>query len=112
MVARACASVAAMLDVTEIVLGGVVPSVFGEPFFEALDRELDQRSGLGHLERMRVRGVSPGRIGRSSRRLPWQAPSTPERRSSPPATRSRCRARVMPEPATPSGPGVDPATAR
>lgn len=63
MVARACASVAAMLDVTEIVLGGVVPSVFGEPFFEALDRELDQRSGLGHLERMRVRGVSPGRIG-------------------------------------------------
>ncbi len=63
MVARACASVAAMLDVTEIVLGGVVPSVFGDPFFEALDRELDQRSGLGHLERMRVRGVSPGRIG-------------------------------------------------
>lgn len=63
MVARGCASVAAMLDVTEIVLGGVVPSVFGEPFFEALDRELDQRSGLGHLARMRVRGVSPGRIG-------------------------------------------------
>jgi glucokinase len=63
MVARACASVASMLDVTEIVLGGVVPSVFGDPFFEALDRELDQRSGLRHLQQMRVRGVSPGRIG-------------------------------------------------
>lgn len=63
MVARACASVAAMLDVPEIVLGGIVPSVFGEPFFEALERELDQRSGLGHLVDMRVRGVSAGRIG-------------------------------------------------
>ena len=63
MVARACASVGAMLDVTEIVLGGVVPSVMGEPFFEALARELDQRSGLAHLEHMRVRGVSTGRIG-------------------------------------------------
>jgi glucokinase len=63
MVARACASIAAMLDVTEVVLGGVVPSVFGDPFFEALGRELEQRSGLGHLARLRVRGVSPGRIG-------------------------------------------------
>lgn len=63
MVARACASVAAMLDVPEIVLGGIVPSVFGDPFFEALERELDQRSGLGHLVNMRVRGVSAGRIG-------------------------------------------------
>ncbi len=63
MVARACATVAALLDVNEIVLGGVVPSVMGEPFFEALARELDQRSDLDHLERMRVRGVSPGRIG-------------------------------------------------
>ena len=63
MVARACATIGAMLDVTEIVLGGVVPSVMGEPFFEALARELDQRSGLAHLEHMRVRGVSTGRIG-------------------------------------------------
>lgn len=63
MVARACASIAAMLDVPEIVLGGIVPSVFGDPFFEALERELDQRSGLGHLVDMRVRGVSGGRIG-------------------------------------------------
>jgi glucokinase len=63
MVARACASVAAMLDVSEIVLGGVVPSVFGEPFFEALGREFEQRSGLAHLESMLIRGVGSSRIG-------------------------------------------------
>jgi glucokinase len=63
MVARACASVAAMLDVSEIVLGGVVPSVFGEPFFEALGREFEQRSGLPHLESLLIRGVGSSRIG-------------------------------------------------
>jgi glucokinase len=63
MVARACASIAAMLDVSEIVLGGVVPSTFGEPFFEALGREFEQRSGLRHLEDMRIRGVASTRIG-------------------------------------------------
>jgi glucokinase len=63
MVARACASIAAMLDVSEIVLGGVVPSVLGEPFFEALGREFEQRSRLDHLESMRIRGVGSSRIG-------------------------------------------------
>jgi glucokinase len=63
MVARACASIAAMLDVSEIVLGGVVPSTFGEPFFEALGREFEQRSGLRHLEQLRIRGVGSSRIG-------------------------------------------------
>jgi glucokinase len=63
MTARACASIAAMLDVAEIVVGGVVPSVFGQPFFEALERELDQRSRLSHLERLRVRGLPVGRLG-------------------------------------------------
>ncbi len=63
MVARACASIAAMLDVAEIVIGGAVPSVFGDPFFDALGKELDQRSGLHHLAGLRVRGVSSGRIG-------------------------------------------------
>ena len=62
MVARACASVAAMLDVSEIVLGGVVPTVFGEPFFEALGREFEQRSSLDHLSSTRVRPMS-ARIG-------------------------------------------------
>ncbi len=52
-----------MLDVSEIVLGGVVPSTFGEPFFEALGREFEQRSGLRHLEHLRIRGVGSSRIG-------------------------------------------------
>jgi glucokinase len=63
MTARACASIGAMVDVTDIVIGGVVPSVFGAPFFDALERELDQRSGLSHLAAMRVRGVGNGRLG-------------------------------------------------
>jgi glucokinase len=60
MVGRACASMAAMLDVAEIVIGGVVPSVFGAPFFDALAKELDQRSGLSHLGALRVRGTGVG----------------------------------------------------
>jgi glucokinase len=63
MVARACASIAAMLDVSEIVLGGVVPQTFGEPFFEAVAKEFEQRSGLRHLEQLRIRGVGSSRIG-------------------------------------------------
>lgn len=63
MVARACASMGAMLDVEEIVIGGAVPSVFGAPFFDALEKELDQRSRLFHLQRLRVRGVTTGRLG-------------------------------------------------
>ncbi len=58
MVARACATLAAMLDVADIVIGGIVPSTLGEPFFEALERELDQRVGLSHLADLRVRGVA------------------------------------------------------
>ncbi len=63
MVGRACASIAAMLDVADIVIGGVVPSVFGAPFFDALSKELDQRSGLSHLTTLRVRGTGDGRVG-------------------------------------------------
>lgn len=63
MIARACASMAAMLDVREIVIGGAVPSVLGTPLLDALERELDQRSRLPHLDRMRVRGVVSGRLG-------------------------------------------------
>jgi glucokinase len=63
MVGRACASIAAMLDVSDIVIGGVVPSVFGEPFFAALAAELDRRSGLGHLQTLRIRGTGTGGVG-------------------------------------------------
>jgi hypothetical protein len=52
-----------MLDVSEIVLGGIVPQTFGEPFFEAVAKEFEQRSGLRHLEQLRIRGVGSGRIG-------------------------------------------------
>ena len=64
MAARACASIAAMLDVADIVIGGVVPSVFGAPFFDAFAKEFDQRSGLSHLASLRVRDTSVGRVGR------------------------------------------------
>jgi glucokinase len=63
MVARACASLAAMLDVSDIVIGGIVPSVLGGAFFDALEKELDQRSRLSHLADLRVRGIGESRIG-------------------------------------------------
>ncbi len=63
MAARACASLAAMLDVTDIVVGGVVPSVLGEPFFDALATELEQRSRLPHLQALRIRGLATTKIG-------------------------------------------------
>ncbi|MEO6570815.1 MAG: ROK family protein [Ilumatobacteraceae bacterium] len=63
MVGRACASMAAMLDVSLVVIGGIVPSVFGVPFFDAVGHELDQRSGLRHLDAMRVRGIGNTRVG-------------------------------------------------
>lgn len=63
MLARACASLAAMLDVSEIVIGGVVPEVLGPPMFDALAKELEVRSCLPHLESVRVRGVSSRQVG-------------------------------------------------
>jgi glucokinase len=60
MAARACASLAAMLDVSDIVIGGSVPSVLSSPFFDALAVELDHRSSLDHLRNLSVRGVGPG----------------------------------------------------
>lgn len=63
MVGRACATIAAMFDVGEIVVGGVVAEVLGAPFFDALAREFEQRSRLHHLADMRVRGVTSGQIG-------------------------------------------------
>lgn len=63
MVARACASIAAMLDVTDVLVGGSVPSVMGQPFFDALANELEQRSRLAHLHELRVRGLGAAKIG-------------------------------------------------
>jgi predicted NBD/HSP70 family sugar kinase len=63
MTARACASIAAILDVSDIVVGGIVPSVLGAPFFDALAKELDQRSRLASLSGLRVRGVGHAKVG-------------------------------------------------
>lgn len=63
MVARACASMAAMFDVSQVVIGGVVPEVLGPPMFDALAKEFDVRSCLPHLETVRVRGVSSRQVG-------------------------------------------------
>ncbi len=58
MLARACASIAAMFDVSDIVVGGVVPLALGPDLFVAVQHELDQRSRLAHLGELRVRGVA------------------------------------------------------
>jgi glucokinase len=63
MVARACASIAAMFEPRQIVIGGVVPEVLGEPFFESLAQEFEHRSGLSHLTDLRIRGVASFQIG-------------------------------------------------
>lgn len=63
MAARGCAAIAAMTDCTDIVIAGAVPSVLGERFFAALDREFEQRCGLPHLADLRIRGIGDGRIG-------------------------------------------------
>jgi len=57
MVARACASLAAMLDIHRIVLGGPVVTALGRRLTEALSAELDQRSRLVHLEDLHIRAV-------------------------------------------------------
>jgi glucokinase len=80
MVARACASIAAMLDVSTIVIGGVVPSVMGAPFFDALAAELEQRSRLTHLQQLRVRGPGSTKIGplASAAALAWRGAARDE----------------------------------
>lgn len=62
MTARACATLASLLDVADIVIGGAVPSVLGPLFFDALAKEFDQRCGLDHLADIRIRGVA-SRLG-------------------------------------------------
>ena len=95
MVARACASLAATLDVGEIIVGGAVPSVLGPPFFDALATELDQRSRLEHLADLRVRGVDPGRVGPlaaaaavARRGHAERLDDTPQETETPPVTRA------------------------
>lgn len=57
MLARAIASVAAMVDPGLVLVAGSVPSVLGDPMFAAMNRELEQRLRLTHLGPMEVRAV-------------------------------------------------------
>ncbi|MEL0283356.1 MAG: ROK family protein [Ilumatobacter sp.] len=57
MVARACASLAAMLDIHRIALGGPVVTALGRRLTDAMSAELDQRSRLVHLEEIHIRAV-------------------------------------------------------
>lgn len=54
MLARAIASMAAMVDPQLVLVAGSVPAVFGTPLFEAIERELEQRARLPHLVDIRV----------------------------------------------------------
>lgn len=54
MVARACASLAAMLDIQRIRIGGVVVEAFRETFIESIRDELAERTRLSHLKQLDV----------------------------------------------------------
>lgn len=63
MLARAIASIAAMVDPGLVLVAGPVPSVFGEPMFDAVHRELEQRIRLPHLGGLEVRPIGGGTGG-------------------------------------------------
>jgi glucokinase len=63
MLGRAIASMAAMVDCSTVVVGGSVPTIFGAPMFEAMTRELEQRSRLSHLLDLEVIPVGMGTGG-------------------------------------------------
>ena len=54
MVARACASLAAMMDINQIRIGGVVVEAFREAFIDSIHHELVERSRLTHLQDLDV----------------------------------------------------------
>jgi glucokinase len=54
LVGRALASVAAVCDVRLAIVGGSVALGFGEPFFQAVQQELDLRARLSFIQGIRV----------------------------------------------------------
>ena len=54
MVARACASLAAMMDIQRIRIGGVVVEAFRETFIESIRDELAERTRLTHLKHLDI----------------------------------------------------------
>ena len=77
MVAKACASLAAMLDIHRIRIGGVVVEAFRETFIESIRDELAERTRLSHLKQLDVgvaqlhvlAGASAGALAADSLRL-------------------------------------------
>lgn len=63
MVGRAVASVANLLDLELAVVGGSVALGYGEPFFEAANRELRQRARLSFSSHARIVPVGLGADG-------------------------------------------------
>jgi glucokinase len=63
MVGRAVASLAATLDLDLVLLSGIVPTAFGAPMLEALERELEVRLKLSHLGGLKVRMLGPESVG-------------------------------------------------
>lgn len=57
MVGRACASLAAMVDVHRIVVGGLLIEVFRDRFVEQMRAEFDERCRLSHLPDVSIRVV-------------------------------------------------------
>ena len=57
MVGRACASLAAMVDVRRIVVGGVLIEVFRDRFVDQMRAEFEERCRLSHLSDASIRVV-------------------------------------------------------
>ena len=63
LLARAVASVAAIVDTTRVFVAGSVPAALGQPLFEAMARELAARSRLAHLAGLAVIPLPAGSGG-------------------------------------------------
>jgi glucokinase len=63
LLARAIASVAAIVDTTRVFIAGSVPAALGQPLIEAMARELVVRSRLAHLAGLAVVPLPAGAGG-------------------------------------------------
>ena len=62
MVGRAVASVVNLLDLEQVLVGGSVALGFGDPFFEAANRELADRCRLEFSRGVRISSVQLGEV--------------------------------------------------
>jgi glucokinase len=63
LLARAVASIAAIVDSTHVFLAGSVPAALGQPLLDAMARELAVRSRLSHLTGLAVTPLPAGAGG-------------------------------------------------